>query len=81
MLAIKECPSCEDKFRPFYMEQIYCDDCRVESVFQGNEEDDVESHQIAYECVGCGNYRGSETANVVKQEVCGKCEYHEIKEG
>lgn len=28
MLALKVCPGCEKKYRPFYGEQIYCDDCR-----------------------------------------------------
>lgn len=38
MLALKECPGCENKFRPFYREQIYCDECREYSVYpEGGE--------------------------------------------
>ncbi len=28
MLALKECPGCEKKYRPFYRDQNYCDKCR-----------------------------------------------------
>ena len=77
MLTLKECPSCESKYRPFYRDQIYCDQCRDQSVFNTypeESEDDI----LAYECPGCGAYKGSETAHTVKQKLCGECGVNEI---
>lgn len=76
MLSLKECPSCDVKFRPFYREQIYCDQCRSNSVFEQYAEED-ENDISATECPGCGKYDGSETAHTVKQQLCGQCEFHE----